>query len=139
MNKQRLAIVIASGIGMLCTFLPWASIPFIGNINGTQGDGWFTFIFFGVPLTIGLLVGKKSEEVSGIKLWASMAFGLLSGIIAIYKIVDFNSKLNNLSDNPFAMALGSTVSVEWGLYLLALTGIAMPTLAWFMKSKTPHL
>lgn len=135
MNKQRLAIVVAAGIGMLCTFLPWASIPFIGSINGTRGDGWITLLFFAVPLAIGLLTGQKSEEVDGVKLWASMGFALISGIIAIYKIVDFNSKMSNLSDNPFAKAISSTVSVEWGLYLLALTGIALPALAWFLRGR----
>lgn len=133
-NKQRLALIGVSALGMLCTFLPWISVPLVGSINGTKGDGWFTFLFFGVSLALSFL-GEKSEEIEGTKFWASSLFALLSGGLAIYKIIDFNSKMSDLSENPFAQALSATVSVEFGLYLLALAGLAYPILGFVLRRK----
>lgn len=133
-NKQRLALLGVSALGMLCTFLPWISVPLVGSINGTKGDGWFTFLFFGVSLALSFL-GEKSEEVEGTKFWASSVFALFAGGLAIYKIIDFNSKMSDLSENPFAQALSATVSVEFGLYLLALAGLAYPILGFVLRRK----
>lgn len=130
-NKQRLALLATAAIGMLCTFLPWISVPFAGSINGTKGDGWFTFLFFGISLGLSF-VGEKTEAFGGIKFWVASAFSLLAGSIGLYKIIDFNSKMSNLSDNPFAQAISATVSVEFGLYLLALAGIAYPIVGFFL-------
>lgn len=133
-NKQRLALLAVASIGMLCTFLPWISVPFAGSINGTKGDGWFTFLFFGVSLALSFL-GDKSEEVSGTKFWAASLFALFAGGLGLYKIIDFNSKMSNLSENPFAQAISASVSVEFGLYLLALAGIVFPVLGFFLRRK----
>ena len=137
-NKQRLALIAVAAIGMLCTFLPWISVPFVGSINGTKGDGWFTFLFFGVSLGLAFL-GEKTEPFAGIKFWVASAFSLLAGSIGIYKIIDFNSKMSNLSDNPFAQAISATVSVEFGLYLLALAGIVFPVLGFILGRNNTNL
>ena len=48
MNKQRIGILIAAGLGMLATFMPWLKAPVVGTINGAEwkGDGWITFFLF---------------------------------------------------------------------------------------------
>lgn len=133
-NKQRLALLGVSALGMLCTFLPWISVPLVGSINGTKGDGWFTFLFFGVALALSFL-GDKAEEVGGTKFYIASAFAVLAGGLGLYKIIDFNSKMSNLSDNPFAQALSATVSVEFGLYLLAIAGVAFPIAGYFLRGR----
>lgn len=48
MHKQRLAVVIAAGVGVLATFLPWARISFFGmsvSASGAQGfEGWLSLL-----------------------------------------------------------------------------------------------
>ncbi len=38
-HLQRIAIVAAASLGLLATLLPWVSMPIIGRIYGTVGDG----------------------------------------------------------------------------------------------------
>lgn len=47
MHNQRFAIVVAAGVGMLATFLPWFYVPIIGSVSGTTGAaGWITLVLF---------------------------------------------------------------------------------------------
>lgn len=135
MNKQRLAILIASTLGALGTFMPWMSVPIIGSINGTKGDGYITLIFFLIPLVISLL-GNRRESINGIKLWSAMVGGGLSAIIALYKIIDFKSKMSDVPDNPFAQAITSSVSIEYGLYVIAIAGIGVIVSSIFVKDNS---
>jgi hypothetical protein len=132
MNKQRLAILIASVIGALGTFMPWVKLPFLGTINGTKGDGYITFILFCIPVVISLL-GERTSRISGVKLYSAFAGAGISSIIALYKIIDFRSKMGSASDNPFAQAVASSVSIEYGLYVIALAGIAVIASGIFVK------
>ena len=134
MNKQRLAILIAAGLGVLATFLPWVKVPIIGTIDGTKGDGWITLVLFAVPLTISFL-NDKTKAIEGGMLYGAIIPSLIAGIIGIWKIIDFNSKMSDIGDNPFAKALGATVSIEFGLYLLVLVGIGLPIAAFLIKDK----
>jgi len=134
MNKQRLAILIVAGLGALATFMPWVKAPIVGTINGTKGDGWITLVLFAVPLVISLL-NDKTKAVKGRLLYGAIIPSVLAGVIGILKIIDFNSKMADVGDNPLAKALGSTVSIEFGLYLVVLAGIALPIAAFLIKDK----
>jgi len=66
MNKQRIALIVASVIGMLAVFMPWASIPIVGTLNGLKAGGegsgtigYLTLLFFAVSLLIALIGDKK--------------------------------------------------------------------------------
>lgn len=137
-NKQRLALIAIAAIGMLCTFLPWMSLPLAGSINGTKGDGWFTFLFFGVSLSLAFL-GEKTEAFGGVKFYIASLFSLLAGGLGLYKIIDFNSKMSAISENPFAQAISATVSIDFGLYLLALAGFAFPILGFILGRNNTNL
>lgn len=132
MNKQRLAILIAAGLGVTTTFLPWVKVPIIGTINGTKGDGWITLVLFAIPLIISLLNDKKTKIEGGL-LYCAIIPSLVAGGIGIWKIIDFNSKMSDLGDSPIAQALGSSVSIEFGLYLVVLVGILLPILAFVVE------
>lgn len=141
MNKQRIAILIVAGLGALGTFMPWVKVPIVGSISGTKGDGWITFALFAVPIIISL-INDKSKSLKGGLLIAAVLPGLAAGIIGIWKILDFNSKISemsNLEDNPFAQAIEATVSIEFGLYLIVLTGILLPLVALIIKDNSDEL
>lgn len=132
MNKQRLAILIASVIGALGTFMPWVSLPIVGSINGTKGDGYITLLCFLVPIVLSIL-GNRKTALSGVRMYGAIAGAGISSLIAIYKIIDFNSKMAPASDNPFAQAIASSVSIEYGLYVIAVTGLGVIASAFFVK------
>jgi hypothetical protein len=138
MNKQRLAILIAAGLGALATFLPWVKAPIVGTINGTEGDGWITLVLFSVPLVISLL-NDRTKAVKGGILYGAIIPSIIAGIIGIWKIIDINNinkmSMSEIGDNPFAKALGITVSIEFGLYLVVLAGIGLPIAAFLIKDK----
>lgn len=138
MNKQRLAILIAAGLGALATFMPWVKLPIVGTISGTKLDGWITFVLFSVAIVV-CLQADKNKNVEGKNLLWAIIPSVLAGLIGIWKIIDFNSKmgdsLGDISDNPFSEALAASISIEIGLYLVILASIAVPVLAHLMKDK----
>jgi hypothetical protein len=134
MNKQRLAILIASGLGALATFMPWVKAPIVGTISGTQGDGWITLVLFAVSIVLSLM-NDKTKKIEGSKLYGAIIPAVIAALVGIWKIIDFNSKMGDVGDNPFAQALGASVSIEFGLYLVVLAGIATPVLAFLIKDK----
>lgn len=140
MSKQRLAVVILSSIGMLTTFMPWVSMPIVGSVSGSKGDGWFSFSFFLIALIIGLMgSGKKilsKEQILGISL-----FGVLAAILGIWKIIDFNTIMSTIDteDNIFTKAFSMGISIEFGLYLLVLTGVLISILPACLKDKQEEI
>src|ERR1700730_5568480 len=136
MNKQRLAILICAALGMLAIFMPWVNLPFGISANGTkENTGWITFCIFAVPLII-TLVGDRTKSLEDSFFYLVLAAGLVNAAIAIYKIADFNNGMRSIDkDNPFTEALTSTVSIGFGLYLVAIAGIALIILSFILKDK----
>lgn len=134
MNKQRLAILILAGLGGFATFMPWVKAPFIGSINGTKGDGWITLILYIIPVIISLL-NDRTKALSGGLLYGAIVPAIIAGAIGLWKIYDFNSKMSGMSSNPFGQAIEASVSIEFGLYLVVLSGIALPLCAFLIKDK----
>ncbi|MDP2696046.1 MAG: hypothetical protein Q8O87_02220 [bacterium] len=131
MHKQRLTILILAAVGMAATFVPWATIPGLGSISGTQGDGWVTFGLFAIPLIISLL-GDKSQSLRGGMLWGAIVSSVLAAAIGVWKIVDIN---NVVGDNPIFQVLGGGGGVGIGLYLVVIAGIVLSIVAFVMKGK----
>lgn len=127
MNKERMIISIVSALGMLATFMPWINAPIVGSINGSQGDGWITFIIFAIPLLISLRgdTTKKIENRYFVEFGVSVPC-VLAGLFGIWKIVNINSIMSNLSGNPFANSLSMSVSIGFGLYVVVIAGFALP-------------
>lgn len=125
MHKQKVAIIIASAAGMVGTFLPWVTLPILGGISGTQGDGWITFIMFGLAL-VAAAVGNKEHALNAVQLVLAVILGGGAGLVGIWKIIDFKRSVGDVpTDNALAKAVGSIVSIGSGLYLIALAGIAV--------------
>jgi len=126
MNKQRLSILIASGLGALATFLPWAKVLGL-SVSGTAGDGWLTLILFAIPIILSLK-GEKTSRIQGKELYGAIVPAALAALIGIWKITDFNSATAG------AEMMGvSVASIGVGLYLLVLAGIAVPVVAFVIK------
>ncbi len=125
MHKQRIGILIAASIGAISTFLPWAHAPLIGSIPGSSGDGWFTFILFGIAIGL-LFLGKKDTLLNPGVLIGIVVSGLLASAIGIWKIIDFNSKMATVdTSNVFSKAVSQSVGLGIGLYLVVIAGIAV--------------
>ena len=135
MNKQRLVMLIVAGLGMLATFLPWVNVPIIGSVSGTAGDGWITFVLFLVAL-IFCLLNNKSKPLTGGFLAGAIVPCLLAAIFGIWKIIDFNAELSAvMGDDIFSQAVGSSVSIGFGLYLVVIAGFVLPIAAFLIKDK----
>jgi hypothetical protein len=128
MHASRIALIIASALGMLCTFLPWASMPFVGSIYGTRGDGWISFVLCAVGLVLSLAGNRQSAQSL-----ASAIVSVLCGVAAAaVGVVDLVNLRNTLADNPF----GAAVSIGPGLYLLIVAGAVMAILPPILRGPT---
>jgi hypothetical protein len=142
MNNQRLAILITSGLGALATFMPWAKAPIIGSVSGSQSElGWVSFCLFIVSLVLSLL-NDKNKPISGGILYGIIIPSLSASILGIWKIIEFNSKISEATDKvkgTFLEGMGklaeASFSIEFGLYLVVLTGILIPIFAFLIKDK----
>lgn len=108
--------------------------PIVGSVPGSSGsDGWITFILF--VITIGLcFVGNRTKTLTIGFLIGAIVPSLLASIIALIKIIDFNSRTSGMGDdNPFAKALTQTVGIGIGLYLIVLAGIAVLVAGIFLR------
>lgn len=135
MNKQRLSILIASGLGAIATFMPWVKAPIIGTISGTKGDGWITFVLFSIAIFFALR-DDKTNRIEGKSFYGVIIPTIIAALIGIWKIADFNSKMANLGSNVFANALGASASIEFGLYLVVMAGISVPILSFIIKDSS---
>src|SRR5262245_51919104 len=128
MHAQRVGVSLSAGAGMLSTFLPWVSLPLVGSIAGTKGDGWFSFGFCVVAL-LAALGGDRSCAMGAGSALLAMVMGALSAALGVWKIVDLHSAISD--DNPFARA----ASIGPGLYLLVIAGFALILLPFVVGRK----
>jgi small-conductance mechanosensitive channel len=134
MHKQRLFMLIAAAIGMLACFLPWMNAPIVGSVAGTQGtDGYICLgLFLGAGAVA--LVGDRAKQLAtrlgvGSSLLAASAMA-----IGVWKIVNVQSIIGHMdTSTPLVAALANSVSVGVGLYLIVVTGTAVPLLFGFMQ------
>jgi len=116
MNAGRIVIAIAAGVGMLATFLPWASLGML-SIPGSKGDGWITFVLFAGCLGAALAGDRKRQpDIAWLK-WSGAAFAAGAVAVAAWKIIALKSGLDD--SNPFS----SAVAVGVGLWLIVPCGI----------------
>lgn len=130
MHTQRVAIIIASVIGMVATFLPWVNaINALENISvdGTHEAvgrvGWFTLLLFGITVTL-VLIGDKQKAISRGKAF----YGAIvpSTIAALVGGVHLMQMLDDL-------AIGEQLGI--GMYLVVLAGIAVVVVAITLRDK----
>ncbi len=116
MSAQRIGILLCALVGMVATFLPWASIGFI-SVAGTDGDGWITFGLFVLPLAFAV-TGDRSSNFKMATRLATLGIGALIVAFAIWKISEIR-KGAPIDDTKIALSVGV------GLYLAAVAGMAL--------------
>ncbi len=134
MNQQKKFLIIALAIGAIATFLPWLNAPFIGSINGSAGDGWFSFGMLGIAIIL-LAYNKRGDAITVDQLWATRLLAALSLLLGIWKIIDISSTV--IFDQKAGMGV-----VGSGLYLLVLASLVALLLTvpgiYQKISKTPN-
>ena len=121
---KSLIIIIAAVLGVIVTFLPWATVSFLGvseSVNGlggdgVMGDGIITLILF---IVAGVLAGIKFQ--GGMGTGFKVAITIISAIAAIIGMVE----IANINGNSLGLA-----SVGFGVYLVIIAGIAGAILPW---------
>ena len=120
---KKFFILGASALGLLSSFLPWASIEFMGiskSVSGMDGgDGVISILLF-------LVTGILSLTAN----FANMITKIVISICALCSVLLGFYEISNLGK-----ALG-LVSTGFGLYLLILMGVVVIGVLFGMKNQT---
>lgn len=132
LHRQRFAICVLAGIGMLATFMPWIHAPIVGSISGTAGDGWITLVLFTPAMVLAIRGQKLAPLLNKARLGAVIPAGLVC-LLGLYKAVEFNSRMGNVDqDNPFAAVMVASAYIDIGLYMLIAASASLVAVAWFL-------
>jgi len=138
MDIKKIIIAAASALGVLASFMPWASVEatvnFLGvsqsagrSVKGIEGDGIFTLFIFSIPLIISLirLFVKKSDDPPRKEQIGIAAAGALGALIAVIEIGSVKSKFDSLDFGALSSYVEAKYTIEIGLWLILLMGIAV--------------
>lgn len=134
MNKQRLTVLIITGIGALATFMPWVKAPIVGSMSGVQGVGWITLALFTFAFLLTLL-NDWTKKIKGTVLLMTVIPAIAAAAIGIQQIISLSTQSSGSKTDYFTKAIESSVSIDFGLYLLVIAGIATPILAFLVDDK----
>ena len=100
---KKIIILIASLLGVISTFLPWAtvSVSVLGqsaseSVNGTEGDGWITLMLF-VAIIVITVVSSLKDYKKELPMWAKIATTAVAVICAVIAIIDCGDVANSVS------------------------------------------
>lgn len=135
---KKILILISAAIGMISTFLPWATSNASGygqsyseSINGTNGDGWITFVLFAIVAVIAAIFLKKI--LPG---WAKVVISLLSAICALIAIVNItNASKLGIGSSASAFGVTASSSIGIGLILVIVAAAANIIISWLPLDK----
>ncbi|MGH3761464.1 hypothetical protein [Actinophytocola sp.] len=122
MHVQRTAVAVSAAIGGVCTFLPWAGVPFLGSVDGTElngSRGWISLTLCAAVL-LGVLLGRIGDPLSGGAVFLCALSGVGIAAIALWTIIEIHVA---------AQASPFSAGVEVGPYLLVMAGLAIAALA----------
>lgn len=115
MHKQRLFIVIASAIGIISAFLPWARMSMFGmsvSASGIDGgDGWLSLALFAAAGGITFATGDKMGVLDGTM---KKAVGGIGAGVTLFMIIEL-----------LRVGLGMA---SFGVYFSILAGVAVMAL-----------
>lgn len=119
LSIKNIIIIVAAAIGAIATFLPWATVSFLGvseSVSGASGDGWISFAIF-LAIIVLTAIKFKNELPKGFKI-AVTVLGVIALIIGIFEIA-------NINGNSFGLG-----SAGIGVYIVIIAGIASAILPW---------
>jgi hypothetical protein len=124
MDKQRVAILIASAIGLASVFLPWMEHPLRGTVTGFHPRipiGKIEIILFTIPI-IYTLISDRTKQLSNKAMYVSAGSGAVAAVLGFMAINTYSREI--------------LINIGMGLYLLVLSAIAIPVLAFLLKKKS---
>lgn len=122
-NKQRLFILIAAGVGVIATFLPWAKVSLFGfseSALGLSTGGWISLLFYAGAGTMAFL-GDKAVALEKQKMTLVLVLGALGVLFTLFKIIQIGSE--------------SMISASFGVFLALLAGLALVGIYFFVNEK----
>jgi len=125
MNKNRLFVLISSGVAILGSLLPWATVSagIFGSmsVSGTEGDGTFIIILAIVAIVLSCLKDYKTvlpkNFATGI-----FAIGAVQSVIMLLNLINMGRMLG--SQGSELKAYGVSVHIGFGFILVLLAAIA---------------
>lgn len=128
-SAPRVTLAIGAAIGAAATFLPWVRMPIMGTLDGTAGDGWFTFVGFLVVLAMAL---SPSPLVPLRLVRRAVAAVFATGCAALggWKIVDLQGiRSDGMATGGMEGAMSAAMSVGVGLWLVVIAGVVCTVVA----------
>ena len=125
MNKNRLFVLISSGVAILGSLLPWATVSagIFGSmsVSGTEGDGTFIIILAVVAIVLACL---KDYKTALPKNFATGIFviGALQSVIMLLNLINIGRMLG--SQGAELKAYGVAVHIGFGFVLVLLAAVA---------------
>ncbi len=142
LHPQRLAVAIAAAVGGVATFLPWATVPIMGTIDGTVGDGWITLgLFAGVVAAA--LFGQRSQQMAGLAQLGGGVLSTVAGGIGVAKILHFRQMIESMKGDAAPGSLegamkglmANATRLGPGLYVLVIASVAAVIAIVSLRSK----
>lgn len=92
MHKQRLAVIIAAGLGLVSLFLPWASLSMFGvsySVNGLQagGPGYIMLVVFVVAGVFAFLGDDRTAPIDASKVKIVAGVAALGVLMMLYQLL----------------------------------------------------
>ncbi len=125
MNKNRLFVLISSGVAILGSLLPWATVSagIFGSVSarGTEGGGTYIMILAVVAIVLACLKDHKTELPKNFAT-GIFAIGAMQTLIMLLNLLDLGRMLGKQGSD--LKALGIQVHIGFGFILVLLAAIA---------------
>ena len=125
MKKQisiaSIVVAVASVVGIIATFLPWAVTSAFGisvSVKGIEGDGVICLIMFAAVLGVAIYSMFKDEAK-----WQKICICVAAAIAVLVALIDVINVLNN----------GFTAGI--GAYLAIIAGLVGAIMPWIPIKK----
>jgi hypothetical protein len=142
LHPQRLVAGIAAAIGGVATFLPWATVPIMGTIDGTAGDGWITLGLF-VGVLAAAFLGPRSQQMAGLAQLGGIVLSTIAGGIGVTKILHFRHLIAGIKadaapgslEGAMKGLMANATRLGPGLYVLVIASVAAIVAIVALRSK----
>ena len=125
MNKNRLFVLISSGVAILGSLLPWATVSagIFGSVSarGTEGGGTYIMILAVVAIVLACLKDHKTELPKNFAT-GIFAIGAMQTLIMLLNLLDLGRMLGRQGSD--LKALGIQVHIGFGFILVLLAAVA---------------